>query len=184
MADNNCGIGRMGTTVLWSGSVTFENYVKFRVEIEAAFKEATAEGKDKVINFEICSGGGIGAVGLATYDVLKSYARQGVQINTIASGCVQSAAVFLFLAGLKRMAFPSAFFLIHSSWNYLSAKFNEFDLDREKNNLVYLNSFTEKIVREACGDKLSFDKFNALYREEKNFGAQEALELGFIHEII
>ncbi len=173
-------IGRHKNLVVWSGEISFENYVKFRTEVELALAEAV----EKKIIIEICSFGGRTCVGVGAYDFLQSLKDRGFIIETIACGGVMSAAVSLFLGGTVRRAYKNTIFLIHSTSGSVNGRVEEESLKNELQSVKFFNAKYKAQVIEACGSKFDKEAYAQLHRTGKEFGASKALELGFVHEII
>lgn len=181
----NNGISRAGNLIIWCGAVNDENYAKFRIELEH-FKKECSEGKiaEKKLIVEVCSGGGGTFCGIAVYDVLRDLEQKGFEVTTVATGMVMSAAVDIFLAGSKRLAHSNASFMFHSSSRYINGSLNEDGFERESSSNNFINKIVKRIIRERCGEKLTDGTFRLMFRKEKYFDAQKALDFGFVHEII
>jgi ATP-dependent protease ClpP protease subunit len=171
---------RIKNLVVWSGDISFENFAKFRTEMESAIGEAV-DGK---VIVEVCSGGGKTCVGLATYDFLHSLQKRNIQVETIASGGVMSAAISVFLGGSIRKAHKNAIFFVHSTSGSVNGRVEEKSLDDEAKSVKFFNVKVKAQILEACGSKLSKRALDGFVKNSFEFDAQEALRLGFIHEII
>lgn len=81
-------------------------------QILRGLKLLEAAGHTHVTIF-LNSGGGELYTGLAIYDTIIEFRRQGMEINIIGIGTVMSAAAVIFQAASLRILAPSAYMLLH-----------------------------------------------------------------------
>lgn len=91
----------------------------------------------------ISSQGGDSSAGLCLYTLLK---RSGFSIITVGPGKIFSAAVFPFLAGVKRYIFPETYFLFHPT-----------RIDFQRHETREIIELKEEILGEEIDEKLFED---------------------------
>jgi ATP-dependent protease ClpP protease subunit len=107
------------------GPITHPASVKLRNVICSAVNERIQNGPDagkrnyEKIYLLINSLGGVVDDGMSIFGLLRSLPIEVVTVNT---GMVASAAILAFLGGKKRIAFPHSIFHFHDyEWNYTAA---------------------------------------------------------------
>lgn len=104
------------------------------------------------------------------YSMHAALMNSGVDSTTINMGVVDSTAGWVYLAGKRRLWAPHALALVHEVTN-ASGEVNE-----EVSNSV------AQII--ADNTKLSFDAARSLMKEGRILNAQDALTMGFAHELL
>lgn len=138
--------------------------------------------RDKLmIRLIINSAGGDPTRALAIYDAIH---RLGLHVETIVQGEAASAAVFVMLAGERRLITEYSSIMIHRPKSFLSSDLglNADELHLYGNGLEKAEEAFVKLISEKTGqdeDRVWQDLFKG-----KRFSAQEALEYGLVHEII
>lgn len=94
----------------WYGNGITAKYIKR--ELDAA----KAEKKDVLIR--INSPGGSVFEGIAIYNLLNQYAKEGMNITTQVDGIAMSMAAVIMLGGTKTTAAKNSTILIHNAWGW------------------------------------------------------------------
>ena len=135
----------------------------------------TAENKP--IRILISSPGGDLITALGIYDILKA---QPQQVTTEIYGMAASAATVIAMAGSVRKMGKNASFLIHQASTFLEG--NSDDLSSAARELQRFDDKLITIYTTATGKDADF--ILNLMKENRFLTADEALEMGFITEII
>lgn len=169
------------SVVTLRGAVVMENmkwlneqeydYINPRM-VQDALKKA-----GNTVRVEINSGGGDVYAGIEIYNILKTSNKD---ITTVITGRASSSASIIAQAGRKRLIFDNSQILSHRAWTFAFGNCMDFldmaeELERVDANLrtVYMKNYkgTEKQLID-------------LMNEDRHMNAQEALEWGFVDEVI
>lgn len=133
------------------------------------------------ISLYINSYGGEAYSALGLYDIIKT---STTPIDTYAIGSCMSSGFIIFLAGEKRYAFEHTTFLIHniSASAFDSGRLQ--DIEESYHQMTKLDSRFEKIIIE--NTKITAEMMKDIKSRKYDWfiSAEEALELGIIHEIV
>lgn len=110
------------------------------------------------------------ADGLAIYDVMEQVESP---VHTLCTGMAASMAQFLLSAGSRRFAVPEARVMMHAPEAHLAI---------HPEHMLYLKRQMIKMLVQFTGQPLSRIVFDM--GEDKWFTATEALEYGFIDEVV
>ncbi len=140
-------------------------------------EELEALGNVNIIKVRISSPGGSVEEGFLIYNALKDHKAR---INVIIDSKAYSMASVIAMAGDHIQMSENATFMVHNPWTFTYGEANELRktadiLDKLKNNLA-------RAYRKQTGH--SFDEISSLMDAETWMEAEEALEQGFIDEII
>ena len=111
------------------------------------------------------------------YDILR--ACKHVDIHTVVSGKVMSAAAIIFLAGDFRYCSPNSRFMIHEVSDEEIAGKNH-DVQNAATELKIVNEKMIEIISDHVD--LSVKKLRTLIKDDTYYWKEEALELGFVTE--
>jgi ATP-dependent Clp protease, protease subunit len=166
--------------IYFKGSVTFLNVYKLQLILSKINNTKNNNTKNNnLINLHITSYGGSLGDGLLGYDLIKSMHKR-FTINTIAEGCVYSAATFIFLAGNKRYMYPCTKFLIHNlSETTVYGEYNKIK-DCYKNNIDYKNDMI-KIYTNTT--KITDKQIISIMNNDKHFNSEQCFKYGIAHHI-
>jgi len=183
MAEHNSVFGNDRHIVL-SGGIDAESMGKIILGIKLIEEEddekemQIKDYKRKPIHFCISTTGGSVYAALSLIDVMDSCRTP---IYTYGYGNIMSAGNYIFLAGDRRFCGKYATFMIHET----SAGMNDYSsiLNKKKEEVNRLNGILDEIMvtRTKVGTKL-LNKWKA--EREVYIGAEEALKLGMVHEIL
>lgn len=153
-----------------------DEYVSFLQNLEAAAMEKAGILVRLIIN----SSGGNPERGFAIFDAIQ---RLKLDVETIIQGEAASAAGIVALAGKKRKITKHSSIMIHSTKICLNNQtFWQHDLALMSLELEVINRYTVDIVCETTG--LPRDEVEKDFNKGTRYWAEEALKLGFVHEII
>ena len=158
----------MGVRALWLLGEINEESVK---DVCGGIMEMWEADKEKPVALYINSFGGSAVAGMAIADFIMA---SPVQVDTLALGFVQSAALSVFLAGEKRLAYRRARFLLHQGVG--SDEGSAVELQAFGRECELLNDWLAEFLAERSGMTLA--KVEQLRAEARRFGAEEALEWG------
>lgn len=149
--------------------------------IKGLFQELDSIEQDSEITrvrLTICSYGGYIYPALAFYDRLKKFTKP---VEALATGACQSSALTILQAAHKRLATENTIFLIHQAVGNVdetNVKHIVVEAHQQQKNderMAYLTYSRSHLSRE---------KFEELTAEPCYFTPQQALEYGFIDEIV
>ena len=142
--------------------------------------KALERSGEQEVDIRISSPGGGVREGFAIYNHLKN---SSLKINTYNDSQAASITAYIYLAGDKRYAAENSEYMIHKPLFGELRGVNADDLDELKKDLDRIEESILKDTSEATG--LSADEIKEyLSGEGTIFTAQEAMEKGFVHEII
>ncbi len=142
--------------------------VKNQLENQAGFDE---------IKLHIHSEGGDVTEGFAIHDFLKS---QGKPITTIVEGMCASIATVVALAGDTRQMTSNSTFFIHNPWGFAGG-----EKDALRKYADELEAIETKLSNFYAGfSNLSTDQLLDYMKVETSFTANQAVEYGFMTEVV
>ena len=138
-----------------------------------------AEDRERDISLYINSPGGSVTDGLAIYDTMQ-YVR--CDVSTICLGLAASMGQFLLCAGTpgKRYALPHSRILMHQPSGQMQGQAADIAIQAEQ--IVYLKRMMAERIAQHTGQ--SVERIEADSDRDRWFTAQEALEYGFIDQVI
>ena len=133
------------------------------------------------INLRVNSPGGDVFEASAIYNLLKDYAKvNNIEITGYIDGLAASAASFLVLCATKVIMGTGALYMIH---NPLTSAYG--NAEKLKKQIELLDTVKEAILDIYCTkSKLSREEISEKMNGEKWYRASEALEAGFVDEIV
>ena len=175
LSENTAEIRIYGTITKWAweeyGEVSSANFAKELQKLKNVSH----------INLRVNSPGGDVFEASAIYNLLKDYAKvNNVKITGYIDGLAASAASFLVLCASKVVMGTGALYMIH---NPLSSIYG--NVEKLKKQIELLDTVKEAILDIYCTkSKLSREEIAEKMNNEKWFRANEALEAGFVDEIV
>jgi ATP-dependent Clp protease protease subunit len=167
---------------------------KFNIDILGEISESVnsynvvqreiSNARGKELNLVISSGGGSVTEGMAIADLIANYPEETTATGI---GLVASIATVVLLAADKVKMTENAFMMIHRPWSYTMGNADELEataglLDKMESKL--LDIYTASVIkRKGSQDNLE-NKISEMMAAETWLTAQEALEFGFIDEIV
>ncbi len=152
--------------------------------LEEMKKRGVSNGKERKVTVVINSRGGEALQGLAIYDLLRS---SGFRIRTIALGEVASSGLAIMLAGHERAMYRNAILNFHQTATEFEIgksirvlRQGEIEAERAQTRIV--DALYAKITLE--NSRISLRQLKALERREAYVTAEQALKMGFVHELI
>ena len=140
--------------------------------------------KGKELNLVISSGGGSVTEGMAIADLIANYPEETTATGI---GLVASIATVVLLSADKVKMTENAFMMIHRPWSYTMGNAAELEATAElldKMEAKLLDIYTASVIkRKGSQDNLE-NKITEMMAAETWLTAQEALEFGFIDEIV
>lgn len=134
-------------------------------------------------HINIASNGGIVFHAVSIYNFLNGI--ENVQIHTHNLGQIDSSANLFFLAGSSRSASKASTFLLHPpQMNFRNAGEASLPIDFLKERLQSLEKDQAKMAEIIASRILKGpDEVIRMFNERKTYSSEEALDIGFIHEI-
>lgn len=175
LSENTAEICIYGTITKWAweeyGEVSSANFAKELQKLKNVSH----------INLRVNSPGGDVFEASAIYNLLKDYAKvNNVKITGYIDGLAASAASFLVLCASKVVMGTGALYMIH---NPLSSIYG--NVEKLKKQIELLDTVKEAILDIYCTkSKLSREEISEKMNSEKWYRATEALEAGFVDEIV
>lgn len=175
LSENTAEIRIYGTITKWAweeyGEVSSANFAKELQKLKNVSH----------INLRVNSPGGDVFEASAIYNLLKDYAKvNNVKITGYIDGLAASAASFLVLCASKVVMGTGALYMIH---NPLSSAYG--NVEKLKKQIELLDTVKEAILDIYCSkSKLSREEISEKMNNEKWYRATEALEAGFVDEIV
>jgi len=142
-----------------------------------SFLEDLKDLKGKDITVHINSAGGDVFQGQAIYSALKSYTGK---VTVKIEGLAASMATIIALAGDRIEMTANSLFMIHSPMSNVFG--NKSQMRRQINALEKVESTMLSVYSKRT--KMSDDKINLMMETETWLSADEALQMGFIDEVI
>ena len=167
---------------------------KFNIDILGEISESVnsynvvqreiSNAKGKELNLVISSGGGSVTEGMAIADLIANYPEETTATGI---GLVASIATVVLLSADKVKMTENAFMMIHRPWSYTMGNADELEATAElldKMEAKLLDIYTASVIkRKGSQDNLE-NKITEMMAAETWLTAQEALEFGFIDEIV
>ena len=167
---------------------------KFNIDILGEISESVnsynvvqreiSNAKGKELNLVISSGGGSVTEGMAIADLIANYPEETTATGI---GLVASIATVVLLSADKVKMTENAFIMIHRPWSYTMGNADELEATAElldKMEAKLLDIYTASVIkRKGSQDNLE-NKISEMMAAETWLTAQEALEFGFIDEIV
>jgi ATP-dependent protease ClpP protease subunit len=123
------------------------------------------------------SPGGSIFAGVAAMDAVRLCP---VPIHAVVDGMCASAATFPFMVAKKRLIGKDSYILIHQLSSWHAGKYEEL-LDDMKNSKAFMGQIREVYLRHT---KIKRQKLDRILKHDIWFGAQKALKLGMVDEIV
>jgi ATP-dependent Clp endopeptidase proteolytic subunit ClpP len=142
------------------------------------------DAKGKEINLVISSGGGSVTEGMAIADLIANYPNETTATGI---GLVASIATVVLLSADKVKMTENAFLMIHRPWSYTMGNADELEATAElldKMEAKLLDIYTASVYKRKGKQKDLDNKITEMMAAETWMTAQEALEFGFIDEIV
>jgi ATP-dependent protease ClpP protease subunit len=140
--------------------------------------------KGKELNLVISSGGGSVTEGMAIADLIANYPEETTATGI---GLVASIATVVLLSADKVKMTENAFMMIHRPWSYTMGNADELEATAElldKMEAKLLDIYTASVIKRKGKQKDLENKITEMMAAETWLTAQEALEFGFIDEIV
>ena len=167
---------------------------KFNIDILGEISESVnsynvvqreiSNAKGKELNLIISSGGGSVTEGMAIADLIANYPEETTATGI---GLVASIATVVLMSADKVKMTENAFMMIHRPWSYTMGNADELEATAElldKMEAKLLEIYTASVIkRKGSQDNLE-NKITEMMAAETWLTAQEALEFGFIDEIV
>ena len=175
LSENIAEIRIYGTITKWAweeyGEVSSANFAKELQKLKNISH----------INLRVNSPGGDVFEASAIYNLLKDYAKvNNIEITGYIDGLAASAASFLVLCATKVIMGTGALYMIH---NPLTSAYG--NAEKLKKQIELLDTVKEAILDIYCTkSKLSREEISEKMNGEKWYRASEALEAGFVDEIV
>lgn len=175
LSENTAEICIYGTITKWAweeyGEISSANFAKELQKLKNISH----------INLRVNSPGGDVFEASAIYNLLKDYAKvNNVEITGYIDGLAASAASFLVLCASKVVMGTGALYMIH---NPLSSAYG--NVEKFKKQIELLDTVKEAILDIYCSkSKLNREEISEKMNSEKWYRATEALEAGFVDEIV
>lgn len=142
------------------------------------------EANGQPINLTISSGGGSVTEGMGIADLVANYPEQTTATGI---GLVASIATVVLLAADRVKMTENAFMMIHRPWSYTMGNADELEATAElldKMEAKLLNVYTSAVLKRRGYQNNLEDNITKMMAAETWLTAQEALEFGFIDEIV
>jgi ATP-dependent Clp protease protease subunit len=138
-----------------------------------------AEDRERDISLYVNSPGGSVTDGLAIYDTMQYVS---CDVSTICLGLAASMGQFLLCAGApgKRFALPHSRILMHQPSGQMQGQAADIAIQAEQ--IVYLKKMMAERISQHTGQPV--ERIEADSDRDRWFTAQEALEYGFIDQVI
>jgi ATP-dependent Clp protease protease subunit len=142
------------------------------------------DAKGEEINLVISSGGGSVTEGMGIADLIANYPNETTATGI---GLVASIATVVLLSADKVKMTENAFLMIHRPWSYTMGNADELEATAElldKMEAKLLDIYTASVYKRKGKQKDLSNKITEMMAAETWMTAQEALEFGFIDEIV
>ena len=142
------------------------------------------DAKGEEINLVISSGGGSVTEGMGIADLIANYPNETTATGI---GLVASIATVVLLSADKVKMTENAFLMIHRPWSYTMGNADELEATAElldKMEAKLLDIYTASVYKRKGKQKDLENKITEMMAAETWMTAQEALEFGFIDEIV
>jgi ATP-dependent Clp protease protease subunit len=169
-------MAKFNIDILGEISETVNSYNSVRSKINDA--------KGEEINLVISSGGGSVTEGMGIADLIANYPNETTATGI---GLVASIATVVLLSADKVKMTENAFLMIHRPWSYTMGNADELEATAElldKMEAKLLDIYTASVYKRKGKQKDLDNKITEMMAAETWMTAQEALEFGFIDEIV
>jgi ATP-dependent Clp protease protease subunit len=142
------------------------------------------DAKGEEINLVISSGGGSVTEGMGIADLIANYPNETTATGI---GLVASIATVVLLSADNVKMTENAFMMIHRPWSYTMGNADELEATAElldKMEAKLLDIYTASVYKRKGKQKDLENKITQMMAAETWMTAQEALEFGFIDEIV
>ena len=169
-------MAKVSIDILGEISESVNSYNSVRAKI------SQADGQP--INLTISSGGGSVTEGMGIADLVANYPEETTATGI---GLVASIATVVLLAADKVKMTENAFMMIHRPWSYTMGNADELEATAElldKMEAKLLDIYTASVIKRKGDQKNLKEIITNMMAAETWLTAQEALEFGFIDEIV
>ncbi|MGC0144365.1 ATP-dependent Clp protease proteolytic subunit [Pseudactinotalea sp. Z1732] len=166
----------MSERIIWLGSDVRDDNAN---QISAQMMLLAAEDPDKDIWLYINSPGGSITAGMAIYDTMQFIKPD---VATVAMGMAASMGQFLLSSGTpgKRFATPHARVMMHQPSGGIGGTATDIKIHAEL--ILHMKKVMAELIAEQTGK--SVEQINRDSDRDRWFTAEEALEYGFIDEVV
>ena len=142
------------------------------------------ENRENWITLFMCSGGGRVSSAFAIYEFVRHLLRPKLQ--TVALGRIASIAPLLYLMGDHRVITPETTLWFHHLSQSVGEKvqIDTLDAERMQKQLLIDEGKYFRMIEERTGGKTSKKQAKLILRNERTLDAEQAIKLGFAHEIV
>jgi ATP-dependent Clp endopeptidase proteolytic subunit ClpP len=165
----------VNNNIYFYGSISEKTIVEFNTKLKEKeielLKIGVELGIEPVMNIYIQSGGGDVYAGLSAMDHIYNCR---VHVNTVADGCVASAATFMLLGGHSRYILEHSYLLIHQIRTGFWGRWE--DLKDEHKHCEDIMNTLKKVYKD--NTKLTDEKLEELFKREIYFTAKETVDYG------
>ena len=169
-------MAKFNIDILGEISESVNSYTKLQREISSAM------GKE--LNLVISSGGGSVTEGMAIADLIANYPEETTATGI---GLVASIATVVLLSADKVKMTENAFMMIHRPWSYTMGNADELEATAElldKMEAKLLDIYSAAVYKRRGYQTNLKENITKMMAAETWLTAQEALEFGFIDEIV
>lgn len=174
--DKAKNMAKVSIDILGEISESVNSYNSVRAKINQA--------NGQPINLTISSGGGSVTEGMGIADLVANYPEETTATGI---GLVASIATVVLLAADKVKMTENAFIMIHRPWSYTMGNADELEATAElldKMEAKLLDIYTASVIKRKGDQKNLKEIITNMMAAETWLTAQEALEFGFIDEIV
>ena len=174
--DKAKNMAKVSIDILGEISESVNSYNSVRTKINQA--------NGKPINLTISSGGGSVTEGMGIADLVANYPEETTATGI---GLVASIATVVLLAADNVKMTENAFMMIHRPWSYTMGNADELEATAElldKMEAKLLDIYTASVIKRKGDQKNLKEIITNMMAAETWLTAQEALEFGFIDEIV
>ena len=174
--DKAKNMAKVSIDILGEISESVNSYNSVRTKINQA--------NGQPINLTISSGGGSVTEGMGIADLVANYPEETTATGI---GLVASIATVVLLAADNVKMTENAFMMIHRPWSYTMGNADELEATAElldKMEAKLLDIYTASVIKRKGDQKNLKEIITNMMAAETWLTAQEALEFGFIDEIV
>lgn len=165
----------VNNNIYFYGSISEKTIAEFNTKLKEKeielLKIGIELGLEPVMNIYIQSGGGDVYAGLSAMDHIYNCR---VHVNTVADGCVASAATFMLLGGHSRYILEHSYLLIHQIRTGFWGRWE--DLKDEHKHCEDVMNTLKKVYKD--NTDLTDEKLEELFKREIYFTAEETVNYG------
>lgn len=165
----------VNNNIYFYGTISEKTIVEFNTKLKEKeielLKIGVELGIEPVMNIYIQSGGGDVYAGLSAMDHIYNCR---VHVNTVADGCVASAATFMLLGGHSRYILEHSYLLIHQIRTGFWGRWE--DLKDEHKHCEDIMNTLKKVYKD--NTELTDEKLEELFKREIYFTAKETVDYG------